>query len=65
MNSGLIRKQVAHYMFGYYAIQCWENSYFWSDVNRDSTYWLVFQDFAEQMMSIEKHFKYRRRDFVF
>src|SRR5688572_11619154 len=30
MNSGLIRKPVAHYMFGYYAIRCWESVNFWT-----------------------------------
>jgi hypothetical protein len=29
MNSGLIRKEVAHYMFGYYAIHCWDSKNFW------------------------------------
>src|ERR1043166_6047674 len=26
VNSGLIRPQVAHYMFGYYALKCWESN---------------------------------------
>jgi hypothetical protein len=28
IKSGLIRKDVAHYMFGYYAIRCWESDHF-------------------------------------
>jgi hypothetical protein len=40
MNSGLIQKEVAHYMFGYYAIRCWENENFWVEVERDSMYWI-------------------------
>jgi hypothetical protein len=49
VNSGLITPEVAHYMFGYYAIRCWENEAFWVGVNRDSLYWSVFADFARQM----------------
>jgi hypothetical protein len=30
LNSGLIRPYVAHYMFGYYAILCWEDVARWS-----------------------------------
>jgi hypothetical protein len=28
-NSKLVRKQVVHYMFGYYMIRCWDSDYFW------------------------------------
>lgn len=37
MNSGLIKPQVAHYMFGFYAIKCWESGKFWdgNDVNNE------------------------------
>jgi hypothetical protein len=53
MNSGLIKKEVAHYMFGYYAINCWDSKNFWGDVNRDSPYWSVFRNFVKQMKEIE------------
>ena len=59
MNSGLIRKDVAHYMFGYYAIRCWESRNFWSDVNRDSIYWSLFKDFVKKMRAIESSFSFR------
>jgi alpha-D-ribose 1-methylphosphonate 5-triphosphate diphosphatase PhnM len=65
MNSRLIRRQVAHYMFGYYAIRCWESQSFWGDVNRNSIYWRVFRDFVEQMQEVERGFNYHRRDFRF
>lgn len=65
MNSGLIRKEVAHYMFGYYVIRCWKSKYFWQDVNRESIYWVVFKDFAEQMIKIEQKFNYSRNKFRF
>jgi len=63
LNSGLIRKQVAHYMFGYYAIRCWESEYFWMNVNRESVYWKVFRRFYEQMKQIETSFQYNDKEF--
>lgn len=57
MNRKLIRKDVAHYMFGYYAIRCWESDAFWNapdgNLNRKSFYWGVFRSFAERMMKME------------
>jgi hypothetical protein len=57
MNSGLIRKPVAHYMFGYYAIRCWESENFWSDVNRDSPYWAALRTFVDEMKNVEDGFE--------
>ena len=54
MNSGLIKKEVAYYMFGYYAIRCWQSDNFWGNVNRHSIYWRLFRNFAEEMLQIEK-----------
>ncbi len=53
LNSGLIRAPVAQYMFGYYAIRCWDDDNFWKDVDRDSLYWRLFRHFVEKMKSIE------------
>ena len=53
-NSGLLRTSVAHYMFGYYAIRCYQSKNFWNDVNRDSYYWAIFVNFARKMEAIEK-----------
>ncbi len=53
VNSGLMKKHVAHYMFSYYAIRCWESDYFWADIKRDGQYWQLFCNFAEQMQAIE------------
>ena len=53
-NSGLINDQIAHYMFGYYAIRCYESEFFWSDVNRESPYWKLFSSFAKKMRAIER-----------
>jgi hypothetical protein len=65
MNSGLIRKDVAHYMFGYYAIRCWESEHFWSEVNRKSTYWALFRDFVEKMKALESSFSFHGRRYRF
>lgn len=56
---------VSHYMFGYYALRCWESQHFWADVNRDSSYWALFRDFVEQMKQAEDSFKYERERFTF
>lgn len=56
VNSGIIKRNVAFYMFGYYALRCWESEYFWDDVNRDSPYWSLFRNFVNQMKAIEELF---------
>jgi hypothetical protein len=62
-HSGLIRKEVAGYMFGYYAIRCWESEHFWNNIMRWHDAWSLFRDFVEQMTALEKSFKYERRKF--
>ena len=53
LYSKIIKKEVAHYMFGYYAVRLYEANYFWNDVNKGSYYWSVFCNFAEDMKAIE------------
>ena len=53
MNTKLIKPEIAHYMFGYYAMRCWENDMFWKDINRESHYWRVFREFVEKMKDLE------------
>lgn len=53
INSGLIKKQVAHYIFGYFALRCWESENFWRDVNKKSYYWSVFKEYVEKMQELE------------
>jgi hypothetical protein len=55
-NSGLLRTSIAHYMFGYYAIRCYQSEKFWSNVNRGSHYWALFGSFARKMEEREKTF---------
>jgi hypothetical protein len=65
LNSGLIKKEVAHYMFGYYVIQCWESNNFWNTVSRDGTYWVVFKEFVKEMEKMEAKFKYNKSKYRF
>ena len=52
-NSKLVNDDVAHYMFGYYAVRCYESQLFWAEVNRESYYWSLFTAFAKKMRDIE------------
>lgn len=65
VNSGLVKRQVAHYMFGYYAILCWESQAFWSNVNKFSEYWKLYEDFYWQMKEQQRSFAFDRADFRF
>ena len=58
MNSGLLRKEVVHYMVGYYAIRCWQSDHFWHGINRDGIYWSLFREFAKDMESMENSFQF-------
>jgi hypothetical protein len=52
-DSGLIRTDVAHYMFGYFCIRCLQADEFWIGINRESYYWSLFMRFARLMEKIE------------
>lgn len=49
VNSGLIRRDVAHYMFGYYVLLCQRSEPFWEGLDRSSQYWSLFRQFAGEM----------------
>lgn len=53
MNSKLIKKEVVHYMFGYYIIKCWRSSNLWYDIEKDNPHWKLFHELAIQMEKIE------------
>jgi hypothetical protein len=53
VNSRLIRREVAHYMFGYYVLLCWDSKNFWHGIDRQSRYWSMFHEFAAQMRALE------------
>jgi molybdopterin synthase sulfur carrier subunit len=49
MNRGQVERELAHSMFGYYALLCEECLPFWNNVNYDSPYWSIFHDFCSTM----------------
>jgi hypothetical protein len=58
INSGLLKKNVAHYFFGYFALRCWESENFWllsnnESINKDGYYWNVFKEFVLEMKKIQ------------
>ena len=53
VNSKLIKKDVAHYMFSYFALRCWESNNFWIGINKNSYYWSVFKNYVRIMQKIE------------
>ena len=64
VNSGLIKKEVAHYMFGPYVCRCWESKHFWINMDgagphmaSEGIYWQLFKGFAEDMQKMEEMLK--------
>jgi len=53
MNSGLLKPEVAHYMFGYYALLISDCEPFWTDLDKNSQYWAVFHGFVKSMQSFD------------
>jgi hypothetical protein len=56
VNTKIMKKKVAYYMYGYYAIRCYRSKYFWEGEEtpgRDSIYWSLFNEFAREMLDIE------------
>ena len=53
VNSTLLTIYVANYVYGYYVNKCAESKYFWTDdLDKDSPYWKLFFNFAEQVKGI-------------
>jgi hypothetical protein len=61
--SGLIRKEIALHMFGYYAIDCWKSAHFWANLDRDSPFVSLFKGFALEMLATEPFYRFRRRKY--
>jgi hypothetical protein len=52
VNSKVMNKEVAHSIFGYWAIKCSDSRYFWKDEKmlcKNSPYWSLFRDFVAKM----------------
>jgi molybdopterin converting factor small subunit len=56
MERKLIEPDVAHYMFGYYALHCATCDAFWVGVSRGNPYWTRFFDFCKAMEAVSKAF---------
>jgi hypothetical protein len=56
VNSGFMPKEIAHYMFAYYARLCWHSDGFWDGINKYSPHWALFRDFAKEMDEMEEEF---------
>ncbi len=54
VNSRLIRREVAHYMFGYYVLLAAKSEHFWEGLDKDSEYWTVFRKFAKDMSEMKE-----------
>lgn len=65
LNSGLIGEDIAHYMFGYIAIACYDSEGFWSDEDKNDLYWSLFSDFALRIKRVENNFSYSRKRLKF
>ena len=67
LNSNLIAPQVAHYMFGCYAIKFWDRYEKDTDLQlvegEDAKYWAVFNDFVTRMRGMRD--PYDREKFRF
>lgn len=58
LNSRLIKKNVAHYFFGYFARHCWDSENFWYldnnyVIDKNAYYWATFKRFVIDMNKIE------------
>ena len=63
INSGLIRKHVAHYMFSYYSLNCWDSDKFWESFDREDAYWALFVQFVKDMKAIDNNFSFNRKNY--
>lgn len=54
--KGQIEPELAHYMFGYYALLCEECLPFWNNLNYDSPYWKIFHEFCADMRVAREKF---------
>jgi hypothetical protein len=49
VNSRLISRQVAHYMFGHYVLLTEQSRNFWHGLDREGPYWRLLHAFAAEM----------------
>jgi hypothetical protein len=61
-ESGLMRRSIAFYMFGYYAIRCNDSEEFWTGLETNSAYHSLFRRFAKEMKQIDRDIARKRDD---
>jgi len=57
VNTGLLKREAANYMFGYYAVMIRETKAFWSaglENDESEWYWKVFNSFVDDMKDVQK-----------
>jgi hypothetical protein len=57
VRTKVMSREVAYYMFGYYALQCYRSANYWKGAKlliKDSDYWSLFRHFAKEMEIMEK-----------
>jgi len=62
-NSGLLNDALVLYMFGYFAIRCYDSANFWAGLNRKQKLWSLFMDFAQEMKGADRKFTFERKRF--
>jgi len=65
LNSKMINEHVAHYMFGYLAIKCYESNHFWVGEDKNDKYWDLLRDFVGRMKLVDEKFVFNRRNLRF
>ncbi|HEY3781288.1 MAG TPA: hypothetical protein VGL56_09410 [Fimbriimonadaceae bacterium] len=61
VNSGVLREEVAYYVFGADLMAAWGNDIFWGDELRGDRYWTLLRDFTLRMTELDKRFIYNRK----
>ncbi len=54
VNSKIIRREVAHYMFGYYVGLAAKSENLWEGLDKESVYWTVFRQFASSLTEVKQ-----------
>jgi len=74
INSRLIDKRLAYYMFGWATIKCWESDNFWKffdekgrkvDITKNQRSLSLFAGFAKQMIEVQNKFKGKSQNPIF
>jgi hypothetical protein len=62
-NSGVLKKEVACYIFSADAVLCWENEHFWKDFDKSDQHWGLLRVFVEEMKALRPKLKITKRKY--